>query len=209
MLVSLLHLLVQDELQEVEKLDILVCLILRVGQSLALCLIPSIVVSPLREISRAILVAQVRILSVRHKPLFCLLEERLELGTLHHLFTFLMEDLVQIVDFEIVYLLIINLRKSIQLLSRLLSLGTLLGILQLRQRMEVGILRMDGEDADAAIWIRIGPSMGDGGVVDRQELQNLLSSLCHQVDHTLEVTEVTDACALLASEREDRHECTG
>ena len=209
MLVSLLHLLVQDELQEVEKLDILVCLILRVGQSLALCLIPSIVVSPLREISRAILVAQVRILSVRHKPLFCLLKERLELGTRHHLFTFLMEDLVQIVDFEIVYLLIINLRKSIQLLSRLLSLGTLLGILQLRQRMEVGILRMDGEDADAAIWIRIGPSMGDGGVVDRQKLQNLLSSLCHQVDHTLEVTEVTDACALLASEREDRHECTG
>ena len=51
--------------------------------------------------------------------------------------------------------------------------------------------------------------MGDGGIIDRQELQNLLSCLCHQVDHALEVAEVTDAGALLTSEREDRHECTG
>ena len=67
---------------------------------------------------------------------------------------------------------------------------------------------MYGEDADTAIRIGVGPCVGDGGVVDRQELQHTLSGLCHKVDHHLKVAEVAYACTCHATERENRYKCT-
>ena len=48
--------------------------------------------------------------------------------------------------------------------------------------------------------------MSDGGVIDWEKLKNLLTRLRHQVYHTLEVAEVTDARTSLASKRENRHQ---
>ena len=42
--------------------------------------------------------------------------------------------------------------------------------------------------------------MRDSRIVDRQKLKNLLTSFSHQVDHALEITEITDTGTLLASE---------
>ena len=132
MLVCLLHLLVQDKLHEVEELHVLVCLGFWVGQILALSLIPDIMVWPLREVGSAILVTQVRILCVRHEPLLCFLKESLEIGSRHHLFTFLCKYLLQIILLEIIHLLIINLMQGIELLAGLLCLLASLLVLQCR-----------------------------------------------------------------------------
>ena len=132
MLVSLLHLLVQDKLHEVEELHVLVCLGFWVGQILALSLIPDIMVWPLREVGGAILVTQVRILCVRHEPLLCFLKESLEISSRHHLFTFLCKYLLQIILLEIIHLLIINLMQGIELQAGLLSLLASLLVLQCR-----------------------------------------------------------------------------
>ena len=209
MLVGSLHLCVQHKLNEVEELHLLVGLCSWVGQCLAVFLVPSIVVGPLREISSAILIAQTRILCIRHQPLFCFLEECLIFGTLHHLFTFLIEDLVQVRYLEIIYLFIIYLGQGIEFCSCLLSLSTSLGILKLGQSLQVGILWVNGKHADTAVGIRVCPGVSDGRIVDRQQLKHLLSSLCHQVDHTLQVSKVAYTCTLLAAKREDRNQYSG
>ena len=59
---------------------------------------------------------------------------------------------------------------------------------------------MDSEDTDTTIWIRVCPGMRDSRIVDRQKLKNLLTGFSHQVDHALEITEITDTGTLLASE---------
>ena len=59
MLVSLLHLAVQYELYEIEERHVLVSSSLRVGKRLALSLIPYLMIWPLVEISRTILITQV------------------------------------------------------------------------------------------------------------------------------------------------------
>ena len=66
---------------------------------------------------------------------------------------------------------------------------------------------MYGEDADAAVRIRIGPCMGDGGVVDRQELEHALSGFCHKINHRLKVAEISNTRTRLATKREYRHQC--
>ena len=205
MLVCLLHLLVQNELHEVEKLHVLVRLGFRVGQILALSLIPDIMVWPLSEVGSTILVAQVRILCVRHEPLLCFQNESLEIGSRHYLFTFLFEYLVQVIDLEIIYLFIIYLGQAVQLFTFLLCRSTSLGILQLWKCMKISIHRMDGEDADAAIWITVRPGMGDGGIIDWQKLKNFLTGRCHKINHGLEITEIAHSGTLLAAQGEYWH----
>ena len=114
---------------------------------------------------------------VRNQPQFSILEESLVFGCLHYLFTFLIEDLAQVIYLEIIYFLVIYLIQCVQLSTCLLSLSTSLGILQLRESMEVDILRMNSEDADAAVWITVGPCMGDGGIIDRKEMEHLLDEV--------------------------------
>ena len=137
---------------------------------------------------------------VRNQPQFSILEESLVFGCLHHLFTFLIEDLAQVIYLEIIYFLVIYLIQCVQLSTCLLSLSTSLGILQLRESMEVGILRMNSEDADAAVWITVGPCMGDGGIIDRKELEHLLTGRSHKINHGLQVTEVTNTGTLTGTQ---------
>ena len=59
---------------------------------------------------------------------------------------------------------------------------------------------MYGEDADTAIRIGVGPCVGDGGVVDGQELQHTLSGLCHKVNHHPQVAKVAYTGTCLATE---------
>ena len=64
---------------------------------------------------------------------------------------------------------------------------------------------MDGEDADAAIWITVRPGMGDGGIIDWQKLKNFLTGRCHEINHCLEITEIAHSGTLLAAQGEYRH----
>ena len=130
---------------------------------------------PLSEVSGAILVTQVRILCVRHEPLFCFLNESLEIGSCHHFFTILCKYQLQIFLLKLIHLLIIYLMQGIEFLAGLLSLLASLLVLQCRQGIQIGIHRMDSEDADAAVWVAVRPGMSDGGIIDWQKLKNLLT----------------------------------
>ena len=68
---------------------------------------------------------------------------------------------------------------------------------------------MDGEDADAAIWIAVRPGMGNGGIIDWQKLKNLLTGRCHEINHRLEIAEIAHTGTFLAAQREYWHLCSG
>ena len=59
---------------------------------------------------------------------------------------------------------------------------------------------MQGKDADATVWITIRPCMGNGGIIDRQELEHTLTGLNHEVYHRLEVAKVAYTSTLLAAQ---------
>ena len=42
--------------------------------------------------------------------------------------------------------------------------------------------------------------MRDSRIIDRQKLKNLLTSFSHQINHALEITEITNTGTLLTSE---------
>ena len=75
--------------------------------------------------------------------------------------------------------------------------------------MEVYKLRVQREDADAAIGIAVGPGVGGRRVVDRQDLQHPLMGGYHEVYHHAEVAEVADTEAPLRTEREHRYQRSG
>ena len=83
---------------------------------------------------------------------------------------------------------------------------TFLLITQWRQGLKVDILRMEREDTDTAIRVAVGPGMGDGGIINRQDLQHTLFGSRHPVDHLHQVTEVADTEALFAPQGEHRYQ---
>ena len=167
------------------------------------------VVGPLRETCRAVLVAKHTILCIRHKPLPCLGKEILESLAVQHLAAFLCKEQTQIIYLGAVYLFVVNLRQDIELLAKGFEVVALFGIRQRGQLTQVGILGMDGKDADAAVRVRVGPCVCGGGIVDGQYLQHALAGTANKVDHPLEVAEVAHAKATLRPKREHGHERSG
>ncbi len=203
------HLLIEDELYEIPEGDVLVGLRPTVGQFLAVGLIPDAVVGPLREVGCAVLVAKRAELGVRHEPVLVLLEE-LAVGVgAKRLGAFLFVKRLEVGELSVVDALVVNLRQGIELTALLLELLPQFGVLQFGQCAEVGILRMEGEDADAAIGIGVGPSVGGGGVVDGQHLQHMLTSEGDVVDEALHVAEVAHAERVFAAQGENRHKGAG
>ena len=120
--------------------------------------------------------------------------------------THLLIQVMEISHLSIVHALIVDLRQCIELSAQFLIMLTFLLIIEQRQPMEVDILWMKGEDTDARIRIGVGPRVGDGCVIDRQHLQDLLSCGTHKVDHLFQVTEVSYAERLFRTEGKDGDE---
>ena len=129
---------------------------------MTLALVERMMVGPLAEVCRAIFVAQIAILSVRHQPRFCLLKECLKLGRSHHSLAFLLIYYAQIFVLGVVHALIVNLRQGVEFLAQGLKPFAFGLVGNRRQGVEVGILRMQREDAYAAVGIRVGPCVGGG-----------------------------------------------
>ena len=68
---------------------------------------------------------------------------------------------------------------------------------------------MKGENANAAIWIRVGPGVCCGAIVDGQHLQHALVGMRHEVDHGLEVAKVAHTEAAFGAQREYGHKRSG
>ena len=170
---------------------------------------PCLVALPCREVYVAEGVAQMTVLSVRHEPVFIVLEKLLEVESLHHLLSLLLEDDAQIVRLGIVHTFIVYLLKLVKLLAQSLKLGSFLLVGNLRQLTQVGILRVQGEDADAGVRVGVSPSVGRCGVVDRQHLQHLLLGFSHPVNHHLQVAEISHAEASFGAQGEHGNESAG
>ena len=162
-------------------------------------------VRPLRVVSSTVLVTQEAVLCVGHEPLLGLLEEPFVFGGGHHLLSFLGEEQSQVLAFGFVHAFVVDLRQCVQFFPQLLIFMTFLLITQWRQSLKVDILRMEREDTDTAIRVAVGPGMGDGGIIDRQDLQHTLFGSRHPVDHLHQVTEVADTEALFAPQGEHRY----
>jgi len=86
-----------------------------------------------------------------------------------------------------------SLTEGVQFLTECLVPFACLVIFQRRKGIQVGILRMQRKDADAAIGIGVGPSVGGSRVIDGQYLQHPLAGLGHEVYHLFQVSEVAHA----------------
>src|SRR5574344_253992 len=159
-------------------------------------------VGPFRECRCTIFVSIETVGSIRHEPLLVGAEERFERLSFHHRCTILHEKVGEVCPFDAVHSLIINLRQSVKFFLQLGILVYQFLVFQLRQRRKVGILWMQGINADAVIRIRICPRMRYSGVVYRQKLKNTLTCHGHPVYHLLQITEITHAETCLTSYRE-------
>src|SRR3712207_4547704 len=149
------HLCVEDKLHDVVELHLPISLRASRGQRLTVGLVPCRLDEPAAEIGRAMHVTQVTVLRIRNQPLLRFLEEGLESSSLHHLLTFLSEELFQVSGLGIVDLLVVDLLQSVELLAQSLEVIALLGVLQSGQPGQINVLRMEREDTDATVRIGV------------------------------------------------------
>ena len=166
-------------------------------------------VGPLGKVGRAVEVAEITILGIGHQPIALFFKELLKVLTLHHLLALLLEQQFKIRRFGVVHAFVINLRQRVKFLPQGLESHAVFFFLQQRQRIEVYILRMKGKNTDATVWIRVGPGVRCGAVVDGQHLQHALICLCHKVYHGLEVAKIAHAKAAFGAQREHGHKGSG
>ena len=209
MLVGMAHLGVKQILNKVMESHLLVSLGRRRREGFAFGFVPSVVVGPLCKVGRAVEVAKVAILGVGHKPITFFFKELLKVLTLHHFLALLLEQLFKISCFGVVHAFVINLRQRVKLLPQGLESHAFVFFLQQRQCIEVYILRMKGENADATVWIRVGPGVRCGAVVDGQHLQHALVGMRHEVYHGFKVAKVAHAKAAFGAQREHGHKGSG
>ena len=164
---------------------------------------------PFAEIGRSVGVAQVAVACVWYEPFFVLLKEFAVFVRCHHGRALLLEDDAQVADLSVVHAFVVYLRQCVQFLAQFLHLLSQSLVFDLRQCREVGILRMQGEDADAGVRIGVGPCVCGRRVIDRQNLEYALAHASHPVYHLLQVAEVAHSETRCRAEREHRHERSG
>ena len=144
-----LHLVGQDILLVVEVCHLGVCLCPWVGESLAVILVPYVVVRPFCEVRCAILIAQHAVLGVRHEPSFLLGEPLLEVGCGENLLALLAVEYVEIISLGFVDTLIVYLCEAVELFPQFLHLCGLLLVLYGCHLAQVAVHWVYGEDRDA------------------------------------------------------------
>ena len=115
---------------------------------------------------------------------------------------------MQVLLFGAYHTLVVYSRECVEFLSKRFKLSLLLCVCQRRQLSEIDIYRIERKDADARIWIGVGPSARRGSIVDGQQLQHSLAGVCHEVGHCGKVAEVAYAETAFGAQREERHECS-
>ena len=117
----------------------------------------------------------------------------------------LVEDLAGEPGFHLHHRLVIDLFERVELVPRRAELLGETRRHRVVQIVDPQIERMQREHADGRIRIGIPPVVRRGGVVDRQDLDQLETHALRPVRQRLEVRELADAEAFRAAQREDRH----
>ena len=160
---------------------------------------------PLRKICCLILVAQHREYRIRHQPRTILLLEVAVRLALHTTSTQLLVHLAEILHLRLHYALIIHLWQSIQLRLQSLHLGSVGIATQVAHVAQAKIQRMQSKARQGIIWIGVRPGQRHRGVVDRQNLNHALTSLCAPVTQELKVGKFAHAETMLRAQREYRN----
>ena len=155
---------------------------------------------PSVEVGCAVCVAQIAVLCVWHEPVFVVAEELLEGCRTHGALALLLIHEVHVLLLGAYHTFVVYSRECVEFLSKRFKLCLLLCVCQRRQLSEVGIYRIERKDADARIWIGVGPSARGGSIVDGQKLQHSLTGVCHEVDHCSKVAEVAYAEAAFGAQ---------
>ena len=163
------------------------------------------VVSPAREVGRAVFIAQRAEGCIGDQPVGVVGRKALVALAARRASAVALEGLAEQLPLGVVHPFVIHLRKGVQLVAQLAVLLVLLDA-GLGQPQE---LRMQGEGRVGVVGVGVLPRAGHRGVVDRQQLDHPLPRGRGPVDEQLQVRKLTDAEALARAEREDRHGRSG
>ena len=163
-----------------------------------------LVFRPLAEIRCAIQISEVREGSVREQPVFVVLEEFLEFGRCQYLLAGLLEHQADVFTLGVVHRFIVDLCQGIQFQTLFFESGGSFLVLHLAQLAQVDVHRVESVDGDTIIRIGVYPRVGDGSIVNRENLDGLLVCLFCPVHQLLQVAEVAHTEATFATEREYR-----
>ena len=194
-LVGSTHLLVEDILDEIPEVE---HLSISLRQALG----------PLREGGGTVFISIEAEAGIGLQPLAVVIDELLIGSTTFDGGTLLLEDSLQITHLGLHHAFIVYLWQGIQFLAQRFVLRFQSLILQGWQLTQIGILRMQGIDADRVVGIRVLPGMSDSSIVDRQYLQHVLTRLGTPVYNHPQVAEVSYAEAPLTTQREDGNHST-
>ena len=157
---------------------------------------------PLVEVGRAISVAQHAVSGIGFKPCLVGFKKLLVCTSSAHIAPFLPEQFAQIPLLGLVHTFIVYLRQGIEFPAQCFVVGGTVGIGQRGQLSQVGILRMQGIDADAVVGIRVLPCAGDGGIIDGEHLQHALPSHGHPIHKLLQIAKIAHSKTALRAQRE-------
>ena len=140
--------------------------------------------------------------------MFIFFKEFFEFGRSQHFPSGLLEHHFQIGTFGIVHRFIIYLGKSVQFLPAGFKNSQRFLILHLTQLVQVNIHRVECINGNTVVGIRIHPGMGNGRIVDREDLYSLLVGLCRPVYQFLQISEISYSKTFLTAERKYRDSCS-
>ena len=101
--------------------------------------------------------------------------------------------------------LVVNLRQRIQFCARFFELLCKICGHRVTKVIETQINRVQGIHADRRIRIRVGPIMRRGGIVDRQNLNELESRLRGPISQRFEVGKFTDTKTVFTAQGKNRN----
>ena len=185
---------VLDKAVEINRLGILL------GKLRHLSSVVSRELAPLFKVGCLILVAQHRVDCIRGQPTLICCDKCLVILACEHLCTALLKENVQILKLTIQRALVVHLTKCVELCLKCCKTLTVSLFLELTSRLKVDIERMECDSRVCVVWIRVLPSAGHCGIVDRQNLDDVLACTHTPICKQLKVCKVTHAKALLATQ---------
>ena len=123
---------VQNILHIIKERHVAILLCSRCAQRRSVGLAPLRVSLPLRTVGRAVFVAQVSIISIRHEPFLCSMKKRTESLAHQHSSPFLTIDGAEIGQLSLIHAFVVQFRQRVKLFLQCSKVFLLLGILQRR-----------------------------------------------------------------------------
>ena len=198
----LAELAVQMILQEIMEVDLAA---VRVDEGLDAGVVIDGILTPLRVVGSVVFLAEHAPRGVGEEPVLVTGHELLIVLAALSRAEILCEELAQILEFCVVDALIVDSLEHIELDADLLVVREALLILKGADSVGSQVHRVKRESRVGLVGIGVNPGAEHRGVVDGEDLKNLLSRLGAPVNHLLHVEEVADAEVIVSADGEYRY----